>query len=181
MAEVYLARDLLLDRPVALKVLFPEFAADKSFVERFRREAVAAARLNQPNIVSIYDSGRHDSAYFIVMEYVEGRTLRDIIRGEGPLLAQRAADTGADIAAALAQLRPPTGVRVDRAEVPGQEPGEPLRVGRRAAGRPPALPRGAPGRGRAGDGRAGGRSHPSRRGDARAARRRRRHPRAAEN
>ena len=102
MAEVYLARDLLLDRPVALKVLFPEFAADKSFVERFRREAVAAARLNQPNIVSIYDSGRHDSAYFIVMEYVEGRTLRDIIRGEGPLLAERAADIGADIAAALA-------------------------------------------------------------------------------
>src|SRR5258706_12551487 len=102
MAEVYLARDLLLDRPVALKVLFPEFASDQSFVERFRREAVSAARLNHPNVVSIYDSGRHESAYFIVMEYVEGRTLPDIIRAEGPLLAERAADIGADIASALA-------------------------------------------------------------------------------
>jgi beta-lactam-binding protein with PASTA domain/predicted Ser/Thr protein kinase len=102
MAEVYLARDLLLDRPVALKVLFPEFAADRSFVERFRREAVSAARLNHPNIVSIYDSGKHGNQYFIVMEYVEGRTLRDIIRGDGPLMGDRAADIGADIAAALA-------------------------------------------------------------------------------
>ena len=55
MAEVYLARDLLLDRPVALKVLFPEFSSDRSFVERFRREARAAANLNHPNIVSVYD------------------------------------------------------------------------------------------------------------------------------
>ena len=55
MAEVYLARDLLLDRPVAVKVLFDEFANDASFVERFRREAKAAANLNHPNIVSVYD------------------------------------------------------------------------------------------------------------------------------
>src|SRR3982751_2275381 len=102
MAEVYLARDLLLDRPVALKVLFPEFAADRSFVERFRREARAAANLNHPNIVSVYDWGEEDGTYFIVMEYVEGRTLRDLIRSEGPLLADRVADIGADIALALA-------------------------------------------------------------------------------
>lgn len=102
MAEVYLARDLLLDRDVALKVLFPEFASDRSFVERFRREARSAASLNHPNIVAIYDWGEEAGTYFIVMEYVDGRTLRDIIRSEGPLLAHRAADIGADIASALA-------------------------------------------------------------------------------
>src|SRR5256885_17130297 len=81
MAEVYLARDLLLDRPVALKVLFPEFAADRSFVERFRREAVSAARLKHPNFVSIYDSGQHGNQYLLVLAYVEGRSLRRHIRG----------------------------------------------------------------------------------------------------
>jgi len=101
MAEVYLARDLLLDRPVALKVLFPEFSHDKAFVERFRREARSAANLNHPNIVSIYDWGEEAGTYFIVMEYVDGRTLRDIIRSEGPLLADRVAGIGIDIAAAL--------------------------------------------------------------------------------
>ena len=80
MAEVYLAHDHLLDRRVALKVLSPEFARDPSFVERFRREAQAAANLNHPNIVSVYDWGEEDGTYFIVMEYVEGRSLRDIIQ-----------------------------------------------------------------------------------------------------
>ena len=102
MAEVYLAHDLLLDRPVALKVLFPEFASDRSFVERFRREARAAANLNHPNIVSIYDWGEEAGTYFIVMEYVDGRTLRDVVRADGPLHPVRAAEIGADIAAALA-------------------------------------------------------------------------------
>jgi serine/threonine-protein kinase len=102
MAEVYLAHDLLLDRPVALKVLFPEYAHDRSFVERFRREARAAANLNHPNIVSIYDWGEEGGTYFIVMEYVDGRTLRDVIRNDGPLHPVRAAEIGADIAAALA-------------------------------------------------------------------------------
>src|SRR6476661_1327797 len=101
MAEVFLARDLLLDRPVALKVLFPEFAADRSFVERFRREARSAANLNHPNIVSIYDWGEEEGTYFIVMEYVEGRPLRQVIREDGPIAPQRAAEIGADIAAAL--------------------------------------------------------------------------------
>jgi beta-lactam-binding protein with PASTA domain/predicted Ser/Thr protein kinase len=101
MAEVYLARDLLLDRPVALKVLFPEFATDRSFVERFRREARSAANLNHPNIVSIYDWGEEEGTYFIVMEYVDGLTLRDVVRRQGPLAATRAAEIGADIAAAL--------------------------------------------------------------------------------
>jgi serine/threonine protein kinase len=102
MADVYLARDSLLDRPVALKVLFPEFATDPSFVERFRREAQAAANLSHPNIVSVYDWGEEGGTYFIVMEYVEGRTLAQIIRDENRLLPDRAADVAADIAAALA-------------------------------------------------------------------------------
>ena len=101
MAEVYLARDQLLDRPVAVKVLFPEFATDPSFVERFRREATAAANLNHPNIVGVYDWGEADSTYFIVMEYIDGRTLSEILRAEGPLHPDRVADIGADVAAAL--------------------------------------------------------------------------------
>jgi beta-lactam-binding protein with PASTA domain/predicted Ser/Thr protein kinase len=101
MADVYLARDSLLDRPVALKVLFPEFATDPSFVERFRREAQAAAGLNHPAIVSVYDWGEEDGTYFIVMEYLEGRSLSQIIRDEGALLPDRAADVAIDIAAAL--------------------------------------------------------------------------------
>jgi serine/threonine-protein kinase len=101
MAEVYLARDHLLDRPVALKVLFPEYARDEAFVERFRREAKAAAGLNHPNIVAVYDWGEEAGTYFIVMEYVEGPSLRDLIRREGALLPERAAEITADIAAAL--------------------------------------------------------------------------------
>ena len=101
MADVYLARDLLLDRPVAVKVLFTEHARDAAFVERFRREAQAAANLNQPNIVAVYDWGQQYGTYFIVMEYVEGRPLSEIIRTEGPLHPNRAAEITADIAAAL--------------------------------------------------------------------------------
>ncbi len=101
MAEVYLARDLLLDRPVALKVLFPEFSTDPSFVERFRREARAAANLNHPNIVAVYDWGEEGGTYFIVMEFVDGPTLRELIRNEGPLLPFRAAEIAAEIAGAL--------------------------------------------------------------------------------
>src|SRR5205807_9221721 len=76
--------------------------ADRAFVERFRREARSAANLNHPNIVSVYDWGEEDGTYFIVMEYVEGRSLRQLIREDGPLPAKRAAQIGADIAAALA-------------------------------------------------------------------------------
>jgi eukaryotic-like serine/threonine-protein kinase len=101
MADVYLARDNLLDRPVALKVLFAEFATDRSFVERFRREAQSAANLNHPNIVSVYDWGEEDGTYFIVMEYVEGRSLSQILRDEGPLQPDRAADVTIDVAGAL--------------------------------------------------------------------------------
>src|SRR5262245_24438275 len=101
MADVFLARDQLLDRPVAVKVLFPEFATDPSFVERFRREAQSAANLNHPNIVSVYDWGEEGGTYFIVMEYVDGRSLASILSTEGPLHPQRAAEVTSDIAAAL--------------------------------------------------------------------------------
>src|ERR1700735_1382588 len=95
MAQVYLAQDVLLDRPVALKVLFPELSVDRSFVERFRREAKAAANLTHPNIVSVYDWGQGEHTYFIVMEYVDGPTLSSLLR-QGPIDAARAAAIGAD-------------------------------------------------------------------------------------
>jgi beta-lactam-binding protein with PASTA domain/tRNA A-37 threonylcarbamoyl transferase component Bud32 len=100
MAQVYLAQDLLLDRPVAVKVLFPELSADPSFVERFRREAQSAANLAHPNIVSIYDWGQGEHTYFIVMEYVDGQTLSSLLR-QGLLTPGRAAAIGAEIAEAL--------------------------------------------------------------------------------
>ena len=101
MADVFLARDRLLDRPVAVKVLFPEYATDPSFVERFRREAQSAANLTHPNIVGVYDWGRQGTTYFIVMEYVNGRSLADILRADGVIAPQRAADIAFDVAGAL--------------------------------------------------------------------------------
>lgn len=101
MADVFLARDQLLDRPVAVKVLFAEFSKNPSFVERFRREAQAAANLSHPNIVGVYDWGEENDTYFIVMEYVEGRSLAEILKTEGPLHPDRAAEIAIDVAAAL--------------------------------------------------------------------------------
>ncbi len=102
MADVYLARDETLGREVALKVLFPEFANDPNFVERFRREAQAAATLNHPNVVGIYDWGQERGTYYIVMEHVSGRSMSDVLRSTGPLHPDRAAEIGSDVAAALA-------------------------------------------------------------------------------
>lgn len=101
MAEVFRARDDLLGREVAIKVLHEKFARDHSFVERFRREAQAAANLNHPNIVSLYDYGADDDTYFIVMEFIDGRSLADIIAAEGALLPERAAEIASDVAKAL--------------------------------------------------------------------------------
>ena len=102
MAEVFLAHDQVLDRPVAVKVLFPEFARDPSFVERFRREAQNAASLNHPNIVGVYDWGQEAGTYFIVMEYVEGQSLRDVLRAQGTVPPMQAAGIASEIADALA-------------------------------------------------------------------------------
>jgi serine/threonine-protein kinase len=101
MAEVYLARDQMLDRAVAVKVLFPALATDPGFVERFRREAQSAAGLNHPNIVGVYDWGEANGTYFIVMEYVEGESLAELIAHEGRLDPDRSAEIASDIAAAL--------------------------------------------------------------------------------
>ena len=101
MAEVYRARDDLLGREVAVKVLNDKLSGDKSFVERFRREAQAAANLSHPNIVSLYDYGSDEGANFIVMELIDGRGLEQIIADEGPLLPERAAEMASDVARAL--------------------------------------------------------------------------------
>jgi eukaryotic-like serine/threonine-protein kinase len=101
MAEVFEGRDRLLARRVAIKVLQAQFVRDPSFLIRFKREAQAAASLSHPNIVAVYDTGSEDGTHFIVMEYVEGRTLKDVIRAEGPLYPERAAEVCADICNAL--------------------------------------------------------------------------------
>ena len=101
MGDVFAAEDISLGRRVAVKILHPQFARDEAFVARFRREAQNAAGLNHPNIVSIYDFGSHDDTYFMVMELIQGRTLRDICRSEGMLLPRRAAEIAAETAAAL--------------------------------------------------------------------------------
>ena len=77
MAEVYLASDRVLDRPVAFKILGGWLVNDATFVERFRREALAAARLSHPNLVAVYDAGSEGDLHYIVMEHVGGETLAD--------------------------------------------------------------------------------------------------------
>jgi eukaryotic-like serine/threonine-protein kinase len=92
MADVYLARDQLLGRQVAVKVLHHRFAEDQEFVERFRREASSAAGLSHPNVVAIFDRGEWDGTYYIAMEYLSGRSLKAAVREEGPLPAAQAID-----------------------------------------------------------------------------------------
>src|ERR687885_290045 len=90
MADVYCADDAQLGREVALKVLHRRFARDREFVERFRREASSAAGLQHPNVVSVYDRGEYDGTYYIAMEYLPGRTLKEVIQEEAPLDQLRA-------------------------------------------------------------------------------------------
>src|ERR1700729_2798450 len=85
MADVYLARDQLLGRQLAVKVLHHHFAEDQEFVERFRREASSAAGLSHPNIVAIFDRGEWNGTYYIAMEYLPGRSLKAVVREQGPL------------------------------------------------------------------------------------------------
>ncbi|WP_099363050.1 Stk1 family PASTA domain-containing Ser/Thr kinase [Fredinandcohnia onubensis] len=85
MANVYLARDVILERDVAIKVLRLDFSNDEEFIKRFRREAHAATSLAHPNIVSIYDVGEEEDIYYIVMEYVPGQTLKQYIQRNAPL------------------------------------------------------------------------------------------------
>ncbi len=92
MADVFLAEDQQLGRKVALKLLHRRFAEDPGFVERFRREAQAAAGLQHPNVVSVYDRGAYDGTYYIAMEYLPGRTVKQLIRDDAPLDPVRAID-----------------------------------------------------------------------------------------
>ena len=101
MAEVYLATDRVLDRPVAFKILGGWLAGDATFVERFRREALAAARISHPNLVAVFDAGSEDDVHYIVMEFVAGETLADAIRSHGRLDATRATRIATDVADAL--------------------------------------------------------------------------------
>jgi eukaryotic-like serine/threonine-protein kinase len=101
MAKVFLGTDTVLGRTVAVKVLAPQFADDDGFVMRFRREAQAAASIGHPHIVSVFDTGSDDGVHFIVMEYVEGRTLAEILAGGGRILPDRAIDIAMDVCRAL--------------------------------------------------------------------------------
>ena len=97
MADVYCAEDTHLGRQVAIKVLHRRFAQDQEFVERFRREAKSAAGLNHPNVVGVFDRGEHEGTYYIAMEFLEGRTLKDIVTAEAPLEQDRVVDLGVQI------------------------------------------------------------------------------------
>jgi beta-lactam-binding protein with PASTA domain/predicted Ser/Thr protein kinase len=101
MADVYLANDRLLGRQVALKMLSSRYANDEQFVERFRREASSAASLNHPNIVQIYDRGEAEGTYYIAMEYLEGRSLKEIILKYAPLSPELVVSISVQILEAL--------------------------------------------------------------------------------
>ena len=101
MAIVYRGLDVLLHRPVAVKTLRPELVSDMDFVRRFKREAQAAASLSHPNVVNIYDVGQDRDALYIVMEYVDGKTLKQVIDERAPLPVEEAVDIGKQICEAL--------------------------------------------------------------------------------
>ena len=97
MADVYAAEDTHLGREVALKVLHRRFAQDQEFVERFRREAKAAAGLSHPNVVGVFDRGEHEGTYYIAMECLTGRTLKEIVSSEAPLPQLQVIDLGVQV------------------------------------------------------------------------------------
>ncbi|MDO8886810.1 Stk1 family PASTA domain-containing Ser/Thr kinase [Candidatus Oleimmundimicrobium sp.] len=101
MADIYSARDTVLDRTVAVKIMHPQFAQEKDFVARFKKEAQAAANLNHPNIVNIYDWGQEDHIYFIVMEYLEGWNLKQLIEAQAPLPVDEAIEIANQVCSAL--------------------------------------------------------------------------------
>jgi serine/threonine-protein kinase len=101
MAQVFRGTDTVLGRTIAIKVLAPQYARDEGFVQRFRREAQSAARLNHPTVVSVYDTGSDSDVHFIVMEYVPGRTLAEVLKDEGRLQPERAVEIASQVAEAL--------------------------------------------------------------------------------
>ena len=102
MANVYLAYDTILDRNVAVKILRGDLADDEKFVRKFQREAISASSLSHPNIVEVYDVGEDDGKYFIVMEYVDGRTLKSLIKKRGALTLPEVIDIMLQLTSAIA-------------------------------------------------------------------------------
>ncbi len=102
MANVYLAKDTILNRLVAVKILRGDLAEDEKFVRRFQREAIAASSLNHPNIVELYDVGEDNGKYYIVMEYVEGKTLKSLIKKRGALTLPEVQDIMLQLTSAIA-------------------------------------------------------------------------------
>lgn len=102
MSTVYKAKDAVLGRFVAVKVLHPQFSQDHEFLTRFRREAQSAACLIHPNIVTVYDTGEEDGTHYIIMEYIEGQQVKELIRERGPLPVQTALDIAKQVGQALA-------------------------------------------------------------------------------
>src|SRR6266511_42307 len=107
MAEVWRGHDRVLNRTVAIKTLLSQFARDTSFVDRFRREAQAAARLSHPGIVAVYDSGTDGDTPYIVMQFIEGRTLADFLSSGKTMPPLQAAQLAHGIAEALAAAHSP--------------------------------------------------------------------------
>ncbi|WP_419392484.1 Stk1 family PASTA domain-containing Ser/Thr kinase [Cytobacillus praedii] len=101
MANVYLAHDMILDRDVAVKMLRLDFANDEEFIRRFHREAQSATSLAHPNIVSIFDVGEEDSIYYIVMEYVDGQTLKQYIQQNSPIQVDKVLDIMKQLTSAI--------------------------------------------------------------------------------
>lgn len=102
MANVYLATDIILNRLVAVKILRGDLSEDEKFIRRFQREAIAASSLNHPNIVEIYDVGEDNDKHFIVMEYIEGKTLKNLIKKRGALTLPEVVDIMLQLTSALA-------------------------------------------------------------------------------
>ena len=102
MANVYLAYDIILERRVAVKILRGDLAEDEKFVRRFQREAISASSLSHPNIVEVYDVGEDNGKYFIVMEYVEGKTLKQLIKKRGALTLAEVVDIMLQLTSAIA-------------------------------------------------------------------------------
>ncbi|MBE6122995.1 MAG: serine/threonine protein kinase, partial [Erysipelotrichaceae bacterium] len=103
MADVFLAMDTILNRQVAVKILRSELSTDAVSVLRFEREAQAATALTHPNIVDIYDVGDYKGHHFIVMEYVQGRTLKQVVQARGALLKEEAVDIMKQLCSAIAE------------------------------------------------------------------------------
>ena len=101
MANVYLAKDIILDRNVAVKVLRGDLADDEKFVRRFQREALSASKLNHPNIVEMYDVGEDNGRYYIVMEYVQGKTLKSLVKKRGALTLPEVIDIMTQLSSAI--------------------------------------------------------------------------------